>query len=184
MRDEEIIREIARRKGIKEELVKGYVESFWEGIRRSALAYQPVAIKGHIDFPLHKYIFRYKMMGKDLPMPEGVREAIEDMKPQTYNSLRTPGSLLNYKAEGVYYIGVVREQLGDEELLVEPLIRLTRRIISDKSLYEWERWRGDAVLIGAEHYKPTGNAASWLGRKRLYPVATAKGIIRICKSQL
>ena len=182
MLERDIISQIAREENLDEKLVKGYIRSFWEGIRLSAEKFEPIAIKDICEFRLHKYIFKYKVLGQDVPMPDGIRQAIADAKKTTHNSRKRVGDLQHYQVEPkTYRLGWIKKIVGDEELLVKPVVEMVWRTVKGKKVWDWGVISGELEDIGSEQYTSFGSVFSWLGRKNLNPVATANGIYRICK---
>lgn len=182
MLERDIISQIAREENLDEKLVKGYVRSFWEGIRLSAEKFEPIAIKDICEFRLHKYIFKYKALGQDVPMPDGVRKAIEDAKKTTYNSRKRVGDLQHYQvSSNTYRLGWIRSLVGDEDLLVKPVVEMVSETVRGKKIWRWGVISADIEEVTSEQYTSTGSVFSWLKRKNLIPIATPKGLHRICK---
>jgi hypothetical protein len=182
MLERDIISQIAREEKLDEKLVKGYIRSFWEGIRLSAEKYEPIAIKDICEFRLHKYIFKHKVLGNDMPMPDGTRQAIENAKKTTHNSRKQVGHLQHYRiGNDVFRLGWIQEIVGDEELLVKPVVEMKSRIVKGRKVWDWGVISDDIEEIGAEQYSASGSIFSWLKKKNLNPIATPKGLHRICK---
>jgi hypothetical protein len=182
MLERDIIKQIAKEEGLDEKLVKGYIRSFWEGIRLSAEKFEPIAIKDICEFRLHKHIFKHKVLGNDIPMPDGIRQAIEEAKKTTHNSRKRIGDLQHYRIDdSTYRLGWIKNIVGDEELLVKPVVEMKSRMVKGKKLWDWGVISDDIEEIGADQYSATGSIFSWLKRKNLNPIATPRGLHRICK---
>jgi hypothetical protein len=182
MLERDIISQLAREEKLDEKLVKGYIRSFWEGVRLSAEKFEPIAIKDICEFRLHKHIFKYKVLGQDVPMPDGIRKAIEEARLTTHNSRKQLGNLQHYRIDDTTFrLGWIRGIVGDEELLVKPVIEMKSRMVKGRKVWDWGVISEDVEEIGAEQYTASGSIFSWLKKKNLNPVATPKGLHRICK---
>lgn len=184
MTQDQIIERIETEHGIPAKVTRVYVRTWWEVLRECARNFEPFEMRDYIDFPLHKWIFEKKAKGEDLPMPDGVRQALRDMELSSYNSRRDPGTLVHYrqKEQGCFRVGWILNRVGEDNLRVSPVLALKKNHFKGKTIWEWEVLDPtESEYITPDQYRKTGTVSVWLRNKTFVPVATAKGLIKKCK---
>lgn len=148
-------------------------------MRRSVNKYEPVKVQGVMDINIHKYIFKLKMHGKELPMPEGFVK--KDALKGYYNERRTIGSFVKYDKEGTF-IGVVSAQIGENDLAVFPLIKITPYSVGKYKRLKYTEVRGNRTVITPEHYAQRLSVKAWLKQViwKIDPVVSVGTLLKIC----
>jgi hypothetical protein len=178
----QIIKQTADDLGLPEDKAATYIRALFDSIQASIAHYEPVNVKGLMEIRLHDYIFQYKMHGKPLPMPEGIVDKINEERVDTYNSRRKAGSYILFQKDGTF-IGQVKRQIGDENLMVQPLLKVEKCKVGTRTRYRWGMVSLPQVEISKTEYKRKGSVRHWLSMviSNFEPAATVEGIMRKLK---
>ncbi len=182
MNHKDLVRITADRAKVTEKVAEVHVKAMFEAMRRSVNIYEPVRIQGLMDINIHKYIFKLKMHGKELPMPEGFDKA------QTlqghYNERKTVGTFIKYEKEGLF-IGVVAAQIGTENLAVFPIFELTPYTIGKYHRLMYKEVTGVRTIITPENYAQRTSLKAWLKQViwKIDPVISVNTIMKICQTR-
>jgi len=179
MNHKDLIRQTADKARVTEKQAEVHIKALFEGIRRSVNKYEPVKIQGVLDINIHKYIFKLKMHGKELPMPEGF-DKVNTLK-GFYNERRVVGSFVKYEKDGIF-IGVVAAQIGENDLAVFPIIQITPYTIGKYKRLRHKEVKGVRTTITPEHYAQRTSVKAWLKQViwKIDPVISVNSLIKIC----
>jgi len=175
MKIDVIIKEVALKTGHPEEVVKLYLKAYIESQRRSVSVYEPIKVHGKVSFNLHNYILKYKMEGKNLPMPEGIMDTLNEDR-SAYNYRRKEGTFVKVGDT----IGVVIKQIGDDSIQYMEICHL-----EPYSFGKYERYKlifdtKDIRVLGRGEYPRTGSVKGWWKKMsyKIDPPTTADSLIR------
>lgn len=175
--------EVSKELNLKPVITGIYIRAFWYSVRMSFLHFTPVFVYGLCDFVIHKWIFKLKVWGKDLPMPQGINEALRENEVKTYNYRRRVGTALKYTVDDLIYLGIVKKQIGEDRLAVEQKIALKQVRWRGTVRYKMTELTPRVVLLDKNNYKPVGSVYYWVKKNvhRIDPVISLEHITRILK---
>lgn len=179
MNPKDLTQQTADKVGVSFEVAEANVRSLFEAFRRSMTRYEPVKIQGLLDINLHKYIFAQKIQGKELAMPEGIAKVMQDKKEGAHNAARHIGTFVKYDNEGVY-IGLVHKKVGEDCLLVYPLLHFEAYYFGKYKRYKmYALPKEPQKLLKKEQYGSRGSVKKWLGQieGKIDPIISTKGVI-------
>lgn len=181
MKWDKIVEQVADKVGMPVEIVAIYLKSYLEAQRRSAAVFQPVKIHGKLSLNLHNYILKYKQLGKNLPMPEGINAVLnEDRTAHNYN--RRAGTFLKVGNS----IGVVLKQIGEEQIEYLELCKLQEyKFGKHERLLSVFGRAEQSVILNKEDYNRNGSVKAWhkrMGYKIDPPMPTTKFIKQLRKT--
>lgn len=156
-------------------MVNKYIKAYIEAQRRSVGVFQPVRIYGVLSFNLHNYILKYKQLGQDMPMPEGIMPEINKDR-SAYNYHRKEGTYLKVGQT----IGVVLKQIGDDDIEFLPLCELVPYKFGKYDRIQALFEKGEPVQMSRGEYKKHGTVKAWFGRakNKIDPPMTTRGFVK------
>lgn len=175
MNPKDLTQQTADKVGVSFEVAEANVRALFEAFRHSIARFEPVKIPGIMDINLHKYIFDNKIRGKELAMPEGVGELLKVQK--THNSSYPIGGFVKYQNEGIF-IGLVHKKVGDDGLIVYPLLQFESKTIKRRNIYTMTILdKSEPLELTKEMYR--GSVRRWLNQIEgsIQPVISTKGVI-------
>lgn len=170
-RCERLIQQTAEQTGVDQKKTNLYIRAFFDSVCKSVGKGEPVHVRDRLSIRIHKYLFKKYTKGERLPMPEGITEKLEVRK--TYNTSRKAGTFVKVDDR----IGVVIEQVGDDDILFKQLVSFTRR----GGKVVWKKDVGGEELLTPDQYPSKASVRQWLKMIELYPVMTDKGFINTLK---
>jgi len=178
MNHKDLIKQTAEAVGVPYEVAEANNRALFEAMRRSIGRFEPIKVTGILDINLHKYIFADKIQGKELIMPEGIAKVMQGKKEGAHNAARHIGTFVKYESEGVY-IGLVHKKVGDNEILVYPLIRFEHYYFGKYKRYKMYMLpKEPQKLLKKEQYGSRGTVKKWLGQieGKIDPIISTKSI--------